>query len=1385
MSLKVDKVQLEIIMKSDTTRVEIRKLEDQASSLKKEMGRLAKGSDEYVKKSEEYSKVKRRIEELKNSIALTGMTMKELQDKSKSLSMQLRNLTPGSADFVRMQNDLKQVNERMKELRGSSKETEGSFSKLAGGFNKYFNIGVAFAASITGASLAFRKLAEDVAHMDDVYSDVMKTTGRTREEVLALNEEFKKMDTRTSRESLNLLARDAGKLGIEGTKNILDFVDAGNQINVALGEDLGEDAIKNIGKMVGVFENSTKQLQGIGLKEQMLAVGSAVNELGATSTASEPYLVSFAGRLGGISKQAKISMADILGYASALDQDMQAVEMSATALQNFIMKVMGEPAKFAQLAGLEVEKFSKLLETDANAAIKQVLRALNEKGGFQALIPIFQEMGLDGARATGVLSAMAGSIDKIDEAQRVANTAMSEGTSITKEYAIKNNNLAAELDKARKKFTETALELGESLNPILLKSTKGTTYLIKTLVELPKWLKENKGLIITLASVMAVYTVAVNRARLSSLAWYVTEKLKIYWTKASTAATLLQTAVTNLFTGSVTAAKVATKAFFATLGLNPFVAIGVAVAAMTIGLYKLLAGVKKVNVEQKLLGEISNSVTAEIQKENIQLEAYRKRLAETEPNSKERVKLVAKLNELYPDLLAGIDAESASVSVLNGRIKDYIKNMADNIRLKVLNAKITEKISALEDEKDYTKRTKLGEEIEFLKKQYEYQLLVVEYGEENAKLVSKQSELEQRLGVLRVQNQVNSFESFEKMWRSQNERRKVLYTSAKAEQEALNAAYNDYKNTQGSVDADIKKTEADLKKIKDIVSGKSLTKDDKKTTGGDAPDLTDKEKKKQYDKQLKLLQDKHNAELAEIKKTAKTTAELKMRQLGEDLEFYKQKLELAKKYGQNDGETERQIETTRQKIREEFDAQLLKSIEDSYKSIQQSTDNFENTEKQRLVDNYTTKKKFQLDSAVLEITANEKRLEDARTYADLIADETFVSEEKKQQATERANAEILKAEENLTNSKKKYSDITYQQEEEYQRKRQALIDKYGLEGGNTLRAQYRKELTELKNALDEKLLTEEEYQAARRQVNLKAAEDYARESQFFAGKVANVVSSYHQFETDSLEAEKQKQLSIAGNDAAKREAIELQYAQKELDLKKKQADANLAIGIAQAFANGALGITEIWSKYASNPILAGILTAGEGIVIGLQIGSLIAQRKAIKATTLNSSSTSTDSTGLQQSSPTGNRVAQAADGRYDVIGAQDGRQYKGVRFAGPARTGLVRTPTLYGEAGTELVISAPDLRRLNMKAPGFNQFVLRNTVMQRAEGNYAPVSGANAPANTGVNDALIAMLADNVQRNNAMLQSIIDNGVKAPIVLSEFERKQELRNKSVARGSLR
>jgi hypothetical protein len=278
--------------------------------------------------------------------------------------------------------------------------------------------------------------------------------------------------------------------------------------------------------------------------------------------------------MGGIAKQAGISISAILGYASALDQDMQAVEMSSTAFSNFIMKLMADPAKFARLASLEVKSFTSLLNTDANSAIKQVLTGLNQQGGFQALVPVFQDMGLEGSRAVAVLSSMAGSIDKIDSAQKIANQAMIENISITNEYNLKNNNLQARLEKARKEFQEQALDLGEKLNPAILVSTNSFTLLLKLLVVLPEHIRRNQAIYITLTGAILAYNAAIIKStvvksvdwvweknRLAQLirntvvqnASIAAERLKAIWTAQGTVATKAATTAQWLWNAAVSA----------------------------------------------------------------------------------------------------------------------------------------------------------------------------------------------------------------------------------------------------------------------------------------------------------------------------------------------------------------------------------------------------------------------------------------------------------------------------------------------------------------------------------------------------------------------------------------------------------------------------------------------------------------------------------------------------------------------------------------------------------------------------------------------------------------------------------------------------------------
>lgn len=334
-------------------------------------------------------------------------------------------------------------------LIGRHQRNVGNYTKTLGGLKAGY---IAVMAAIVGAIAGLRRWINLHAELSDAMADVRKTTGLTWKEVHKLNKELLKINTRTSQKELLDLSFVAGKLGIQGSENILGFVRAADQIGVALGRELGdvEEATRVIGKLTELFDLKDE----FGLEESMIKIGSAINSLGMASTASEGFLVEFTKRLGGIASQAKISVFDVLGLGSALDQLGQTSEVSSTALSQVIVKLFQNTSKFAKIAGLEVESFSRLLQTDANAAIVQFVTALGDNNkGMMAMAKAFDQMGLDGKRTIGVLSALATNIDVVTEAQELSNAEGIKATSIANEFAIKNDTLAASMERTTKAWT--------------------------------------------------------------------------------------------------------------------------------------------------------------------------------------------------------------------------------------------------------------------------------------------------------------------------------------------------------------------------------------------------------------------------------------------------------------------------------------------------------------------------------------------------------------------------------------------------------------------------------------------------------------------------------------------------------------------------------------------------------------------------------------------------------------------------------------------------------------------------------------------------------------------------------------------------------------------
>lgn len=600
--------------------------------------------NEIDKANVDIKETKRQMQLVDNTLAhLKTSSVRDLEYSMKVLNQEMRGLDRGSEAFKQMQMQAKQLKTELEAVRAEGQAQQSWIGRTADWFNRMQGVILGVIAAISGLTFTVKSCVEKFASMDEEMTNVRKYTGQTADEVERMNEDFKKMETRTAREKLNQLAGDAGRLGITASSMVEEFVDGADKINVALGDDLGDDAVKDIGKLALMFgEDKTKGLRGA-----MLATGSAVNELAQNSSASAGYLVDFTARVAGVGKQAGFTQAQIMGLASVLDQNMQQDETAATAVQNLLAKMFQDSAKFAKIAGLNVKEFSKTLKEDANGALLQFLAALRSKGGFAQLAPMFEEMKMDGSRATGVLTVLADKLDDIKVAQDLATKSYAEGTSIINEFNTQNESVQAQLDKAKKRFQDLAIELGQKLYPaarLCISSASLTVHVLSSIID---FVAKYRTTLITLTATIIALTVA-------ETAHIVKLKAIAIWQNV-------------VVTGA--------KKLWAILAAHPYLAVAAAVTTLVAVIVDLSRKTDSAAKAQEALNDIQREAQKEIVEEQLKLENLRK-AAMNETNSlKDRYAAIAELNRIVPNYNASIDKTTGKYKENKRALDDYIKSL--------------------------------------------------------------------------------------------------------------------------------------------------------------------------------------------------------------------------------------------------------------------------------------------------------------------------------------------------------------------------------------------------------------------------------------------------------------------------------------------------------------------------------------------------------------------------------------------------------------------------------------------------------------------------------------------------------------------------------------
>lgn len=346
-------------------------------------------------------------------------------------------------NLKKKQQDVRTLQAQIDKLTGSVHKQGGAWSTAMKNLTAYVGLFQIFNKVKDLVTGAIKKNFEYSGSL----TDIRKVSGLTMDDVNKLSTELSKIDTRTSVEGLAKLAYEGAKLGMGkyGVDGMKQFVAAADQINVAIGEEMGDQALPALSKMV----EAMGLIPRMGIEKAMLATGSAMFKLSSTSTATSSNIIEFAKRLTGVSRTAGITTDQLLALGSASDSLFLMPEVSATAMSKFIVALQKNHNLIEKDLGIQQGTIKDMYAAGhAMDAIVMVLEKMRDKGNMNALGGIFKDLGSDGQRLVTAMVTMSKNVDVLKDHLYESQEAFEEATAVTSEYEMQQQSAIGILERA-------------------------------------------------------------------------------------------------------------------------------------------------------------------------------------------------------------------------------------------------------------------------------------------------------------------------------------------------------------------------------------------------------------------------------------------------------------------------------------------------------------------------------------------------------------------------------------------------------------------------------------------------------------------------------------------------------------------------------------------------------------------------------------------------------------------------------------------------------------------------------------------------------------------------------------------------------------------------
>ncbi|WP_288767697.1 phage tail tape measure protein [uncultured Prevotella sp.] len=660
----------------------LRTLADHAAKLDAQIEKLRASGKGSTKECKELVSVSGQLhKQIKQNISSTEMIDKVMKNLAGSTTAQLRKALQAVRHEMSLSSEasgkLPQLRKQMEALKAQIDKNTGAIHNQSGAWNTAMKNLTAYVGLFSLFNKA-KELVTGAIKKNFEYSgsltDIRKVSGLTMDQVKQLSTELAKIDTRTSVDGLAQLAYQGAKLGMGkyGVDGMAQFVKAADKINVAIGEEMGEEALPALSKMVEVMGLIPK----MGIDKAMEATGSAMFKLSTTSTATSNDITEYAKRLTGVARTAGITTDQLLALGSASSSMMLMPEVASTAMGKFIVALQKNHNLIAKELGIPDETIKNLYASGhAMDAIVLVLEKMRDKGNMNALGGIFKDLGSDGQRLVTAMVTMSKNVDMLKDHLYESQKAFEEASAVSDEYNMQQQSAIGILERANNLWEKAFV------NPDGVDAVKGMAEwwyeMSKTMTSSPLL----KGTLLTALQMVLMALKAVATLLPVIIGYMAAQGVYSGLMLIRQYGAALGLAIKELY-AYATASRTATAAqagLNAAQKMNPWVALASVIIALAGVIYGYAQQAKEAAKAQAEAERRANAwkdtlgqAAVETSNLNRKLANYKKMMSESNLTQKERQELISRFNKDFRSYISNLGIEIKNVKDL----RDHYSELA-------------------------------------------------------------------------------------------------------------------------------------------------------------------------------------------------------------------------------------------------------------------------------------------------------------------------------------------------------------------------------------------------------------------------------------------------------------------------------------------------------------------------------------------------------------------------------------------------------------------------------------------------------------------------------------------------------------------------------------